>query len=66
MSTHNLCFKAKIIKNVYPCTSKFNYIKVGYKGVFVTRTCFSDGKLVSLCNLIVIYPQPPHLMILTL
>ena len=32
MSTHNLCFRAKIIKNVYPCTPEFYYVKVGCKG----------------------------------
>ena len=42
MSTHNLCFRAKIRKNVYPCTPQFYYAKVGCKGVFVTRTCFRD------------------------
>ena len=39
MSTHNLCFRAKIRKNVYPCTPQFHYIKVGCKGVLITRTC---------------------------
>ena len=43
--THNLCFRAKIRKNVYPCTPQFYYIKVGYKGILVTRTCFRDGRL---------------------
>ena len=42
-SNHNLCFEAKIRKNVYPCKPKFYYIKVGCKGVFVTRTCFRDA-----------------------
>ena len=32
MSTHNLCFRAKIRKNIYPCTPQFYYIKVGCKG----------------------------------
>ena len=32
MSTHNLCFRAKIRNNVYPCTPQFHYIKVGCKG----------------------------------
>ena len=41
-STHNLCFGAKIRRKVYPCKPKFYYIKVGCKGVFVTRTCFRD------------------------
>ena len=43
-STHNLCFGAKIRKNVYPCKPKFYYINVGCKGFFVTRTCFRDVK----------------------
>ena len=41
-STHNLCFGAKIRKKVYPCKPQFYYIKVGCKGVFVTRTYFRD------------------------
>ena len=32
-STHNLCLRAKIRKNVYPCKPHFYYIKVGCKGV---------------------------------
>ena len=28
-STHNLCFRAKIRKNVYPCKPQFCNIKVG-------------------------------------
>ena len=43
MSTHNLCFRAKIRKKVYPCTPQFYYIKVGCKGVFITRTRFHDA-----------------------
>ena len=35
-------FLSKNKKNVYPCTPLFYYIKVGCKGVFVTRTCFRD------------------------
>ena len=42
MSTHNLCFRAKIRKKVYPCKPQFYYIQTGCKGVFVTRTCFRD------------------------
>ena len=44
MSTHNLCFRAKIRKNVYPCTPQFYYTKVGCKGEFITQTCFRDEK----------------------
>ena len=47
MSTHNLCFRAKISKNVYLCTSQFYFTKVGCKGVFVTRTCFRDVCVIS-------------------
>ena len=43
MSTHNLCFRAKLRKNVYPCTPHFYFIKVGCKGVQITWTCYSDG-----------------------
>ena len=50
MSTHNLCFRAKIKKDVYPCTPQFHCIKVGCKGVFVTRTCFRD-----------VYPKPCYI-----
>ena len=39
--TNNLCFRAKK-KNVYPCKPQFYYIKVGCKGVFITRTCYPD------------------------
>ena len=36
-------FMAKIRKHVYLCTSQFYYIKVGCKGVYITRTCYNDG-----------------------
>ena len=36
-------FWSKNKKKVYPCKPQFYYIKVGCKGVFVTRTCFRDG-----------------------
>ena len=45
MSAHNLCLRAKIRKNVYPCTPQFHYIKVGCKRVFITRTCLRDASL---------------------
>ena len=45
MSTHNLCFGAKIRrKKIYPCIPQFYYIKVGFKGVLIARTCFPDVK----------------------
>ena len=43
-STYNLCFRAKIRENVYPCKPEFYYIKVGYKGVYSTRICYHDVK----------------------
>ena len=38
-------FWSKNKKKVYPCKPQFYYIKVGCKGVFVTRTCFHDETL---------------------
>ena len=29
-------------KYVYPCKPKIFYIKVGFKGVYITRACFPD------------------------
>ena len=40
-STHNLCLRAKIRKIGIP---QFCYIKVGFKGVYITCTCFPDAK----------------------
>ena len=40
---YNFCFRAKIRKNEYHCKPQFNYIKVGCKGVYITRTNFHDG-----------------------
>ena len=48
MSTHDLCFTAKIRKNVYPCKPQFYYINVGCKGVYSTRACFHDAILSSI------------------
>ena len=42
MSTYNLCFRAKIRKNVYPCTPQFYYIKAGCKEVYISQTCLHD------------------------
>ena len=42
-STHDLCFRAKIRKKyVYPGKPQFSYLKVGCKGVFISRICFHD------------------------
>ena len=40
-------FWRKNKKKVYSCKPQFYYIKVGCKGVFVTRTCFHDADLSS-------------------
>ena len=43
-SAHDLCFRAKIRKqNEHTCKPQFYYIKVGCKGVFITRTRYPDG-----------------------
>ena len=43
MSTHNLCFGAKIRKNIYtPAYPSFAIYKMGYKGVYIARTCYPD------------------------
>ena len=34
--------KNKKNRYTYPCITQFYYIKVGYKGVFISRTCFPD------------------------
>ena len=39
-STHNLCLELKIR---ITCTPQFYYIKVGFKEVFISLTCFPDG-----------------------
>ena len=41
-STHDLCFRVKIRKNVHPCKPQLFFIKVGCKGVYITRTCLHD------------------------
>ena len=47
MSTHNLCFRAKIRKNVYPCTPQFYFIKVGCKGcTFHEHVCMMKQQAV--------------------
>ena len=39
-----LCFGAKIKKNRYTPAYQFCYIKVGFKRVYISRTCFPDEK----------------------
>ena len=41
--THNLCYRTKIRKIDIPLyTPVLLYIKAGYKGVYISRTCFPD------------------------
>ena len=43
MITHNFCFGAKIRTiGISLQTPFFFYIKVGFKGVYISRTCFAD------------------------
>ena len=42
MGTHNLCFGAKIRKIGIPLHTPVLLYKVGFKGVFIARTCFHD------------------------
>ena len=35
-------FWSKNNKNVYPCITQFYYIKVVYKGIYLSRTCYPD------------------------
>ena len=50
MSSHNLCFRAKIKKNnVCPCKPQFYIIKVGFKGGQIIQACFRDGNALSRC-----------------
>ena len=44
MYTHSK-FWSKDKEKVYPCKRQFYYIKVGCKGVFVTRTCLRDVRI---------------------
>ena len=43
MSIYNLCFGAKVRKKGIPLQAL--YIKLWFKGVFISWTCFSDGIL---------------------
>ena len=60
MSTHNQCFRAKIRENVYPGKPQFYYIKVGCKGVFVTRICFHDEVNLCFSMLYKVVPNEKH------
>ena len=36
-------FRSETEKNIYPCKHLFYYIKVGFTGVHITRTCILDA-----------------------
>ena len=44
-SAYNLYFGAKIRKIVYPSKPQIFCIKVGFKGVYISRACFPDVKI---------------------
>ena len=41
-STHNLSFGSKIRKIGLPLQTPVFYIQIGFKGVYISRTCFQD------------------------
>ena len=43
-------FWSKKEKQVYHCIPQFCYIKVGFKGVYITQTCFPDVLVYLKCN----------------
>ena len=44
-STHHVCFGSKLRKVGIPMqTLVFFYVKVGYEGVYISRTCFLDAQ----------------------
>ena len=43
MSTHNLRFRAKIRKIGLPLYTPIVLYKMGFKGVFIARTCYPDA-----------------------
>ena len=42
MSTHNICYRSKTKKYVYPANPSFYYVKVGYEGLCISQTCYPD------------------------
>ena len=40
--THNHCFREEMKNKVYPKKSKFNYIKVEFRGVLITWLCLDQ------------------------
>ena len=43
MSTRNLCFESKIRKMACLFIPQFHYVKVGFKGVYFSWTCYPDA-----------------------
>ena len=44
------CLETKIRQNVFTCKPQFNYIEVGFTGVFPMRTTLPDDALANLCG----------------
>ena len=58
-STHNLCFGAKIRKiGKHVHALFFFYIKVGFKGVYISRTCFPDAYSFTDCQCLYLAFEP--------
>ena len=38
----NFRFNLILLRKLYPCIPQFNCIKVGFKGVYISRTSFPD------------------------
>ena len=52
-------------KNMYTpaYNTQFCYIKVGYKGVYITQKCYPDGKIESVRSCSVIRYQHMHIIL---
>ena len=65
-STHNLCFGSKIRKVGIPLHAPVLLKKVGFKGVYISRTCFPDATSLpcrqALTCLIHIYFRPTMIL----
>ena len=53
-------------KIVYPGKSQFYYIKVGCKGVYITRTCYHDARDLQLSRSMLYLSSPCFLFFMVL
>ena len=51
---------------MYPCIPQFYYIKVGYKGIVISRTCFPDDKFSDCKDSKYIYQPAGHIVTVSL